>query len=139
MKKLAVVIGTFVVLGLCGVGCGQSDSGASATEQSATDEVVVEEVSVQETVAAAADTAKQVLDEANTQAQQILTQAQALVGEKKYEEASNLLQKLTNLELTPEQQKMLDDLKVTIQKAVQSEAVKQGTKAIGNMLGGEKQ
>ena len=85
----------------------------------------------------AAQTAKQVIGDANTKAQELLTKAQALVGEKKFEEAGNLLQKLADYELTPEQQKMLDNLKAAIQKAMESGAVKEGTKAIGNMLGGE--
>jgi len=99
----------------------------------------VDQVTIEETVTNAAETAKKVISDANVQAQELLTQAQKLVGEKKYEEALGLIQKLSDLKLTPEQLKLYDNLKATVQKAMESSAVQEGTKAIGNMLGGEKQ
>ena len=137
MKTITTLIGTTAITALLCVGCSKTET--SADSASGTDEgTVVEEVSIEETVTEAADTAKQAINDANDKAQELLTQAQSLVGEKKYEEAGNLLQKLANMKLTPEQQKTLDSLKATIQKALESDAVKEGTKAIGNMLGGEK-
>ncbi len=100
--------------------------------------MVVEEVSIQETVTETADTAKQVVTDAAAQAQELLSKAQKLVAEKKYEEAGPLLQQLANFKLTPEQQKTFDSLKATLQKAMETQAVKEGTKAVGNLLGGEK-
>lgn len=138
MKIHFTSIGIVTALLCSGFGCSQSESGTSNTDGSNSEEVVVEEVSVQETVTEVADTAKQALSDANEKAQELLTQAKNLVSEKKYEEAGNILQSLSNMELTPEQQKLVDDLKATIQKALQSDAVKEGTKALGNMLGGEK-
>jgi outer membrane PBP1 activator LpoA protein len=134
MKSLTNIIGMAGLAAAFCVGCQQSDT---AEVDAMAPEETVEEVSIEETVTETAETAKQVISEANAKAQEILTQAQALVGEEKYEEAGNLLQKLADLELTPEQQKMLDNLKATIQKAMESGAVKEGAKAIGGMMGGE--
>ena len=113
-------------------------SATSATTENTAPSHPEDQVSVEETVTQTAEAAKQVISDANAKAQELLTQAQNLVSEKKYDEATSLLQKLGDFKLTPEQQKMLDDLKATIQKAMESEAVKQGTKAIGNVLGGDK-
>lgn len=136
MKTITTITATISLAALCCAGCKKSEDTVTGTGK--TDAAPVEEISVEETVVETAETAKQAINDASAKAQEILTQAQNLVGEKKYEEAASLLQKLSNIELTPEQQKLLDDLKATIQKAMQSEAVNEGTKAIGNMLGGEK-
>lgn len=135
MKSLTNIIGMAGLAAVFCVGCQQSDT--TEVDTTAPGEAV-EEISIEETVTETAETAKQVISDANAKAQDLLTQAQALVGEKKYEEAGNLLQKLADFELTPKQQKMLDNLKATIQKAMESGAVKEGTKALGNVLGGEK-
>ncbi len=135
MKTITTIIATASLTALFCTGCKKPES--TETNTGTVDEVPVEEISVEETVTETVETAKQAISDANAKAQEILTQAQNLVGEKKYDEAANLLQKLSSFDLTPEQQKLLDDLKATIQKAMQSEAVKEGTKAIGNMLNGE--
>lgn len=136
MKTItALVVASGIAALLC-LGCSKKES---ATGTSGSEDVVVDQVTVEETVTEAADTAKKVISDANAQAQELLTQAQKLVGEKKYEEALNVVQKLADFKLTPEQQKLYDNLKATIQKAMESGAVQEGTKAIGNMLGGEKQ
>lgn len=137
MKTLMNMIGITGLAALVCVGCQQSDS--TSIDPGTSEEVVeVETATIEETVTETAETAKKAISEANAKAQELLTQAQNLVSDKKYEEASSLFQKLSDFELTPEQQKMLDELKAVVQKAMESEAVKEGTKAIGNMLGGEK-
>lgn len=135
MKSLTKIIGMAGLAALFCAGCQQSDNSAVDTAEPGE---VIEEVSIEETVTESAETAKQVISDANAKAQDLLTQAQTLVGEKKYEEAGNLLQKLADYKLTPEQQKMFDDLKTTIQKAMESGAVQEGAKAIGGMMGGDK-
>jgi outer membrane PBP1 activator LpoA protein len=135
MKTLLNLIGVVGLAAMLSVGCKKSESPAPDT---GTTSPAPEPVPLEQKVTETAETAKQVISETSAKAQELLTQAQKLVGEKKYEEAGALLQKLADFELTPEQEKLLQDLKATIQKAMESEAVKQGTKAIGNMLGGEK-
>jgi hypothetical protein len=58
------------------------------------------------------------------QAQGLIDKAKALVTDKKYQEALSSLQQLTGFQLTAEQQKTVDELKATIQTALQSDAGK---------------
>ncbi len=136
MKTTLNMIGVAALTALLFLGCKKSETPASG--DAGTPGEAPEPVSVEKKVTETAEAAKQVISETSTKAQELLTQAQKLVGEKKYEEAGALLQKLADFELTPEQQKLLQDLKAAMQKGMESEAVKQGTKALGNMLGGEK-
>jgi hypothetical protein len=65
---------------------------------------------------------------AQSQVQGIIDQAKALMAQNKYSDALALLQqKLTGLQLTPEQQKLVDALKEQIQKAIASAATKEAT------------
>lgn len=142
MKPLLTLIGTAGLAVMLCAGCKKAESPTSdASDAPAAPEPKPEAISmeqIEETVTETAETAKKMISDTSAKAQELLTQAQKLVGDQKYEEAGNVLQKLADFQLTPEQQKMLDDLKATLQKAMESEAVKQGTKALGNMLGGEK-
>ncbi len=87
--------------------------------------------------AAAADAQKQV--EAKVvaeqgQAQGLIDRGKALLAEKKYTEALNALKGLSNLRLTAEQQKWVDELKAQIQKAMADQTASDATKAVGGLL-----
>jgi hypothetical protein len=57
-----------------------------------------------------------------------------LVSEKKYTDATAMVSKLTNYQLTPDQQKLVDDLKAQLQKALGGQAADEGKKALGGLL-----
>ncbi len=73
---------------------------------------------VDATVDAAKETAKEVTNEVQAQAQKTDEEAKTLVTESNWEKALEKVTSLGNMKLTPEQQKIVDDLKATIQKAI---------------------
>ena len=111
-----------------------ADAAKAAVEQVQTTATAVAAQAVQEVTAQANAAAAA----ASTQAQQVLDQAKGLVGEAKYQEALGLLQQLKELKLTPEQQKLLDDLKTQIQTALAKAAGTNAASVLGNILGGKK-
>ena len=75
---------------------------------------------------------------AQTQAQGLIDRAKGLVAEKKYTEALSSLNELSNLKLTTEQQKWMDELKAQIEKAGAGQAASGAAKSVGDLLKGEK-
>src|SRR6266498_1164127 len=63
-------------------------------------------------------------------AQSLIDQASKLVTDSKYADAANVLKQLTNLNLTSEQQKTVDDLSLKIKNALAGDAAK----SVGNLL-----
>jgi hypothetical protein len=61
-----------------------------------------------------------------------------VVGQKDYTQGLNLVKQLSDYQLTPEQQKVLDGLKAELQKAMGGKTADEATKALGNVLGGKK-
>ena len=70
-----------------------------------------------------------------TEAQGLIDKVKSLIADKKYTEAMNVLKELTALKLTPDQQKIVDDLKAQIESAVQAQATSEATKSVGGLLG----
>jgi F0F1-type ATP synthase membrane subunit b/b' len=108
------IIQTFAVLALMtGLGaCSKQESQAPATLAEAQKKVEAAKPAAQEAVAA--DTAK---------ADGVIARVKNYVTDKKYQDAFNTLKELANTKLTPEQQKIVDDLKAQVQKAMASNSV----------------
>jgi hypothetical protein len=94
---------------------------------------------------AAQAAAKQVTDQATAQVKEAAPQAQGLIDrardlvkDQKYQEALSTLGQLANLKLTPEQQKLVDDLKAQIQSALAKATAPDAASALGGALGGKK-
>jgi hypothetical protein len=153
MKITHAILGTAMGAAmLLAIGCGKQEAPSSEAPQAASESQPVADAAkaaaeqVQSAVTAAVDQAvKEVASEANaaaaaasTQAEQLVDKAKGLVGSEKYQEALNTVQQLTNMKLTPEQQKLVDDLKAQIQTALAKAAGTNAASALGNILGGKK-
>lgn len=84
--------------------------------------------------AAAQASAQQTVQETAQRVQTIIDATKQLIADKKYQDALGALSKLNGLQLTAEQQKMVDDLKAQAQKLVSGDAAK----TIGGLLEGKK-
>jgi hypothetical protein len=70
--------------------------------------------------------------------QNVLDQAKNLLAEKKYPEALAALAQLSNVSLSAEQQRLVEQLRAQIQSAMTSEAANEGLKSVGGLLKGNK-
>jgi hypothetical protein len=96
-------------------------------EQTTTAITVEAKKAAEDATAVATNVTKQVESAAATaeaKAQTLIDKAKALVTDKKYQEALTSLQQLTGMQLTADQQKMVDDLKATITSALGSDPAK---------------
>jgi len=141
LSTAAGVIAGLVLLGACSkqeapppADQGTKPLGTAASDLQKTVEKAAEQAktAAQATATDAQKLAADAAAAAQAKAQDVIGQAKSLVDSGKYTEAMSLLQqKLVGLKLTPEQQKLVDDLKAQVQKALGS-ATKDATKAAGD-------
>lgn len=82
----------------------------------------------------AADQAKAAADQAAHQAQSLIDQAKGYVSDKRYQDALATVKQLSNSKLTPEQEKMVNDLKTQIQTLMSNQLSTNAASAIGGFL-----
>ena len=122
------------------IGCGQKEQTAPepAKVEKATEAAPAEMPKAAEVPAPAVATAPEVAPAAaaaTTETQGLIDKVKSLIAEKKYTEAMNVLKELSALKLTPDQQKIVDDLKAQIENALQAQATSEATKSVGGLLG----
>jgi hypothetical protein len=78
------------------------------------------------------------LSTTNSLVEGLINNAKGLVTNQKYQDALNVVQQLSSLKLTPEQQAVVDGLKTQIQTALAKAAGADAASALGNVLGGKK-
>jgi SWI/SNF-related matrix-associated actin-dependent regulator 1 of chromatin subfamily A len=107
---------------------------AEAASQAAGEAQKAAQAAATQAVVEAADAAAA----ATAQAQALIDKAKNLVTDQKYQEALPVVQQLSNLKLTPEQQKLVDGLKAQIQAGLAKATAPDAASAAGNVLGGKK-
>ena len=130
MKAVQLVVTIAFAIGLAACSKQESQAPAPATQPAAE--------SVQKQAEAAAPAAQDAATATTAQAQGLITKVQSYIADSKYSDAANLLKELSSMKLTPEQQKLVDDLTAQVQKAMAgaaSDASKNATDAVGGMLG----
>jgi hypothetical protein len=150
-QLLTVVVAAGVILAFTN-GCSKSEEPAPITTtpesapaaelkkaaDTAKDQVKDAAASVSQAADKTATNLNAAATEAGAEVNTLFAQAKNFVTEKKYTEALNTLKQLSSLKLTPEQQKLLDDLKQQVQAALASSGVKDAASKLGNALGGNK-
>ncbi len=130
MKLTQLVAALALGVGL--VACSKQESQTPApTTQPAAEQI-------QNQAEAAAPAAQNAATATASEAQGLIDKVQGYVTDSKYSDAANLLKELSSMKLTPEQQKLVNDLTAQVQKsmadAAASDAQKKATDAVGGLL-----
>ncbi|HLP77558.1 MAG TPA: hypothetical protein VK327_11645 [Candidatus Paceibacterota bacterium] len=109
----------------------QSAAQAETAVKETTQKVVAEVKQTAETATAAAASK---VDAVKSEFTSLVDKTKSFINDKRYEDALASLKQLSNLKLTPEQQKTVDDLKAQLQKLMSSQVVTNAASALNNLL-----
>lgn len=128
MKRITTIVAAAAVLMVSG--CGKKESEPPAVKPPADRPTAA---------VPSAPSAMEKVGEIAAQAAALIEQARAHINKKEYQAALNVLQKVSALKLTPEQQKLVQELQATAQrelaKAATDKAASEAGKAVGGLLG----
>ena len=123
MKIKTIIAGIVVCAAVAAVSGCKKEQATSDVQVPKSNEGLASEAAT--AVDAAKSAAKEVTNQAaaqakaaEQQAQGLIDRAKAFVSEQKYQDAISSLNQLASTKLTPEQQKLVDDLKAQIQTAL---------------------
>jgi hypothetical protein len=116
----------------------EAQKSADAIKASAAQAQTTAAATAQQTVDAATLKANAAASDATNQVQALIEKAKGYVTDEKYKDALGVLQQLSSVKLTDEQQKLVDSLKEKVQTALASTAGSNAASALGNILGGKK-
>ena len=88
----------------------------------------------QNAVTTAKEQVSSAVSNAKDESQGLIEKVKTYIAEKKYEDAVTSLKQLSSVKLTPEQQKVVDDLKAQLQKMMANQAASDATKAAGDLF-----
>ncbi|HWH69290.1 MAG TPA: hypothetical protein VNT26_07880 [Candidatus Sulfotelmatobacter sp.] len=105
---------------------------------SSAQQMLVQKLAVTQSVPALSNQVQTVAGTATNQVQGLIEKAKSLTSNQKYQEALTVVQQLSQIQLTPEQQKLVADLKGQVQSALAKQAGTNALSALGSILGGKK-
>jgi hypothetical protein len=139
MKLRSSVLIVAVCAGLL-AGCGKQETQPPTPTAPPVAETPKAAAEMQKTAEAIPPAAQQAASSIAEGAQGMIDKAKALIADSKYSEAMDLLKRLSSMQLTPEQRKLVDDLMAQVEQAMPgaaaAEATQKARNAVGGMLGG---